>query len=190
MLARVGGARGAGRRQAWAPAGAEWHGVGGRGRWKRPFDFPIPLCPGVLRIFLTTPRSYAAVAFFGGHYEKPLCCGTLATSYEPIRRLRSRSQERIKPISSAHEAQGKVWRSQSRYPLHRFDRNPVVEVNRWRLAPIVQEERAHFPYRGPCEHGRRHFWQSHLALFVRLKSAPRADALKQGPELTGAQGKD
>ena len=40
-LARVGGARGAGRRQAWAPAGAEWHGVGGRGRWKRPFDFPI-----------------------------------------------------------------------------------------------------------------------------------------------------
>jgi hypothetical protein len=41
MLARVGGARGAGRRQAQAPAGAEWHGVGGRGRWKRPFDFPI-----------------------------------------------------------------------------------------------------------------------------------------------------
>ena len=41
VLARVGGARGAGRRQARAPAGAEWHGVGGRGRWKRPFDFPI-----------------------------------------------------------------------------------------------------------------------------------------------------
>src|SRR5262249_17827324 len=37
VLARVGGARGAGRRQARAPAGAEWHGVGGRGRWKRPF---------------------------------------------------------------------------------------------------------------------------------------------------------
>src|SRR5262247_1108262 len=41
VLARVGGARGAGRRQARAPAGAEWHGVGGRGRWKRSFDFPI-----------------------------------------------------------------------------------------------------------------------------------------------------
>jgi hypothetical protein len=41
VLARVGGARGAGRRQARAPAGAEWHGVGGRGQWKRPFDFPI-----------------------------------------------------------------------------------------------------------------------------------------------------
>ena len=41
VLARVGGARGAGRRQARAPAGVEWHGVGGRGRWKRPFDFPI-----------------------------------------------------------------------------------------------------------------------------------------------------
>jgi hypothetical protein len=41
VLARVGGARGAGRRQARAPAGAEWQGVGGRGRWKRPFDFPI-----------------------------------------------------------------------------------------------------------------------------------------------------
>src|SRR5262245_49625317 len=40
-LARGGGARGAGRRQARAPAGAEGHGVGGRGRWKRPFDFPI-----------------------------------------------------------------------------------------------------------------------------------------------------
>jgi hypothetical protein len=38
VLARVGGARGAGRRQARALAGAEWHGVGGRGRWKRPFD--------------------------------------------------------------------------------------------------------------------------------------------------------
>src|SRR4029434_419185 len=37
----VGGVRGAGRRQARALAGAEWHGVGGRGRWKRPFDFPI-----------------------------------------------------------------------------------------------------------------------------------------------------
>jgi len=111
------------------------------------------------------------------------------TSYEPIRRLRSRSQERIKPISSAPEAQGKVWRSQSRYPLHRFDRNPVVEVNRWRLAPIVQEERAHFPYHGPCEHGRRHFWQSHLALFVRLKSVPRAEARRQRPEFTGARGK-
>jgi hypothetical protein len=46
VLARVGGASGAGRRQARAPAGAEWHGVGGRGRWKRPFDFPIlpPTC--------------------------------------------------------------------------------------------------------------------------------------------------
>src|SRR5262245_27199159 len=22
---------------------AGWHGVGGRGRWQRPFDFPIPL---------------------------------------------------------------------------------------------------------------------------------------------------
>ena len=31
-------ARGAGRRQARAPEGAEWHGVGGRGWWKRPFD--------------------------------------------------------------------------------------------------------------------------------------------------------
>jgi len=41
VLVRVGGARGAGRRQARAPAGAEWHGVGGRGQWKRPFDFPI-----------------------------------------------------------------------------------------------------------------------------------------------------
>jgi hypothetical protein len=30
-----------GRRQARAPAGVEWHGVGGRDRWKRPFDFPI-----------------------------------------------------------------------------------------------------------------------------------------------------
>ena len=40
--ARQGGRReGAGRRQARAPAGAEWHGGGGRGRWKRPFDFPI-----------------------------------------------------------------------------------------------------------------------------------------------------
>ena len=27
--------------QAWAPAGAEWHGVGRHSRWKRPFDFPI-----------------------------------------------------------------------------------------------------------------------------------------------------
>ena len=33
VLARVGGARGAGRHPARAPAGAEWHGAGGRGRW-------------------------------------------------------------------------------------------------------------------------------------------------------------
>ena len=39
------GAGRAGRPQARASAGrmaAGWHGVGGRGRWKRPFDFPIP----------------------------------------------------------------------------------------------------------------------------------------------------
>src|SRR5262245_53457482 len=64
---------------------------------------------------------------------------------EPIRRLRSRSQEIIKPISSAHEAHGKVLRSRSRYPLHNFARTPVVAGNRRRLEPIVQEERAHFP---------------------------------------------
>ena len=36
----------AGLPQARAAAGrvaAGWHGVGGRGRWQRPFDFPIPL---------------------------------------------------------------------------------------------------------------------------------------------------
>ena len=99
------------------------------------------LCPGVLRIVLTTPRSSAAVAFFGGHYGKRLRCGTLATSSAPLRRLWSRSQERIKLISSAPEAQGKVWRSRSRYPLHSFDRTPMIEVNRRRLEPIVQEAR-------------------------------------------------
>src|SRR5262245_11096706 len=57
---------------------------------------------------------------------------------EPIRRLRSRSHEIIKPISSAHEAQGKVLRSRSRYPLHSFDRHPVVAVNRRRLEPLLQ----------------------------------------------------
>ena len=39
------GAGRAGRPQARAAAGrvaARWHGVGGRGRWKRPFAFPIP----------------------------------------------------------------------------------------------------------------------------------------------------
>ena len=30
---------------------AGWHGVGGRGRWKRPFDFPIP--HAVLLEFIT-----------------------------------------------------------------------------------------------------------------------------------------
>jgi hypothetical protein len=42
------GAGRAGRSQARAAAGrvaAGWHGVGGRGRWKRPFDFPIPSVP-------------------------------------------------------------------------------------------------------------------------------------------------
>ena len=29
---------------------AGWHGVGGRGRWKRPFDFPIPQVQGFFRI--------------------------------------------------------------------------------------------------------------------------------------------
>jgi hypothetical protein len=38
--------------------------------------------PRVLRIFLTTPLSYAAVAFFCGHDEKLLRCGKLATSYK------------------------------------------------------------------------------------------------------------
>jgi hypothetical protein len=51
----------------------------------------------------------------------------------PIRRLRSRSQEIIKPISSANEAQDKVLRSRLRYLPHSFDRNPVVEGNRRRL---------------------------------------------------------
>jgi uncharacterized protein len=37
------GAGRAGRPQARASAGAGWQGVGGRGRWKRPFDFPILL---------------------------------------------------------------------------------------------------------------------------------------------------
>ena len=39
------GAGRAGRTQARASAGrvaAGWHGVGGRSRWQRPFDFPIP----------------------------------------------------------------------------------------------------------------------------------------------------
>ncbi len=38
------------------------------------------LCHGVLCIFLTTPRSYAAVAFYFGHYEKLLRYRKLATS--------------------------------------------------------------------------------------------------------------
>ena len=45
------GAGRAGRPQARASAGrvaAGWHGVGGRSRWKRPFDFPIPF--GRLRV--------------------------------------------------------------------------------------------------------------------------------------------
>src|SRR5262245_27142440 len=39
------GAGRAGQPRARASAGrvaAGWHGVGGRSRWKRPFDFPIP----------------------------------------------------------------------------------------------------------------------------------------------------
>jgi hypothetical protein len=40
---------------------------------------PTELPPGVLRLFLITPLSSAAVAFFCGHYEKLLCCGKLAT---------------------------------------------------------------------------------------------------------------
>jgi hypothetical protein len=43
--------------------------------------FYARLCPGVLRIFLASPLSYAAVAFFCGHDEKLLRCGKLATSY-------------------------------------------------------------------------------------------------------------
>jgi hypothetical protein len=43
--------------------------------------FCARLCPRVLCIFLTTPLSYAAVAFYCGHYEKLLRCGKLATSY-------------------------------------------------------------------------------------------------------------
>jgi hypothetical protein len=52
------GAGRAGRPQARASAGrmaAGWHGVGGRGRWKRPFDFPIPPIPrsgDVVRAYL------------------------------------------------------------------------------------------------------------------------------------------
>src|SRR5262249_35363623 len=42
--------------------------------------FCVRLCTGVLRIFLTTPLSYAAVAFSCGQYEKLLGCGKLATS--------------------------------------------------------------------------------------------------------------
>src|SRR5215510_2537730 len=42
--------------------------------------FCVRLCTGVLRIFLTTPLSYAAVAFSYGQYEKLLGCGKLATS--------------------------------------------------------------------------------------------------------------
>jgi hypothetical protein len=39
------------------------------------------LSHGVLCIFLTTPRSYAAVDFYFGRYEKPRRYGKLATSY-------------------------------------------------------------------------------------------------------------
>ena len=39
------------------------------------------LCHRALCIFLTTPLSYAAVAFYGGQYKKLLCYGKLATSY-------------------------------------------------------------------------------------------------------------
>jgi hypothetical protein len=38
------------------------------------------LCHGVLGIFLTTPRSYAAVAFSFSHYQKLLGYGKLTTS--------------------------------------------------------------------------------------------------------------
>ena len=52
--------------------------------------FCTMLCHRVLCIFLTTPRSYAAVAFYFGHDEKLLRHGKLATSYiavEPDGRL-------------------------------------------------------------------------------------------------------
>jgi hypothetical protein len=42
------------------------------------------LCHRVLCIFLITPRSYAAVAFYAGHYEKLLLYGKLATSYMTV----------------------------------------------------------------------------------------------------------
>jgi hypothetical protein len=42
--------------------------------------FCARLCTGVLRIFLTPPLSYAAAAFYFGHYEKLLGYGKLATS--------------------------------------------------------------------------------------------------------------
>ena len=42
--------------------------------------FCTMLCHRVLCIFLTTPHSYAAVAFYCGHYEKLLRYRKLATS--------------------------------------------------------------------------------------------------------------
>jgi hypothetical protein len=65
-LVRLGAPGGAGRighALAHAPAGAGWHGVGGRGRWKRPFEFPILL---IVLITMLTARTRSVEQREGG----------------------------------------------------------------------------------------------------------------------------
>ena len=59
------------------------------------------LCHGVLCIFLTTPRSYAAVAFYFGQYEKLLRYAKLATSCV-VAQILMRALQDAEPLRS-HE---------------------------------------------------------------------------------------
>ena len=89
--ARQGGRRaGCGPTQARAPAGAEWHGMGERSRWKRPFDFPILLrCSRHRRYGCDALRSPVALRSFppgSGEYPPVARCRGHSPAAESLRR--------------------------------------------------------------------------------------------------------
>src|SRR5439155_26781269 len=87
------------------------------------------LCHRALCIFLTTPLSYAAVAFYGGQYKKLLCYGKLPSNFP---RLERGSGLRIARVCDVHE----LVTQHPRFPLQ-IRQHPIAILLFVRLLSCV-----------------------------------------------------